>query len=109
MTATKCIEYCRGADQNFTIAVLETEKCSCGSDHTLNMDASYILSKTKCRKDVTGTTGSWNERTMIGDDNGSPNPTVALYNIQHEINRYHADKYGATTCFEVTRDLMITR
>ena len=89
--------------------MLETEKCLCGTEHTLDMDADYILSKAKCKKDNTGMTGYWNERTMIGEDNGSPSPTVALYNIQHEINRYHADKYGASTCFEVTRELMITR
>ena len=109
MTAAKCIEHCRGVDQNFTLAVLESEKCSCGTEDTLDLNEDYILSKTQCQKDVTGTIGGWNERTMIGDDSGSPAPTVAFYNIEHEINRYHGDKYGASTCFDVTRELMLTR
>ena len=88
--------------------MVETGKCLCGTEHTLSMDADYILSKTKCKKGDAGMTGNWNERTMIGEDSGSP-ATIALYNIQHEINRYHGDKYGATTCFDVTRELMISR
>ena len=110
MTAQKCIEYCRGMDQNFTIAVLESEKCSCGHEHALDLKADYILPKSQCQKDLgIGPDRSWNERTMIGDDSASPNPTVALYNIQYEKNRYHGDKYGASTCFDATRELMLTR
>ena len=107
MTSSKCIEYCRGLDQNFTLAVLQSEKCQCGTSHTLDFNEDYILSKSKCRKRIE-TDEWWNERTMIGDDNGSPK-SVALYNIEYETDRYHGDKYGASTCFDVTRELMLTR
>lgn len=106
MTSTKCIEHCRGVNQSFTFAILESEKCSCGTEHTLDFGEDYVLSKSKCKKVLTG---GWNERTMIGDDSGDPNPTVAFYNIEHETNRYHGDQYGASTCYDVTRELMLTR
>ena len=109
MTSSKCIEYCRGADQNFTVAVLESQKCSCGTGHILDFSADYILPKSKCKKELTDETGAHNENTMIGDDNASPNPTVAFYNIEYEGNRYHGDHYGASTCFDAARELMLTR
>ena len=109
MTSTKCIEYCRGLDQNFTIAVLESAKCSCGTAHTLDLTENFVLSKSQCQKKVLESDGEWwNDRTMIGDNAGSPG-SIALYNIEHETNRYHGDKYGASTCFDVARELMITR
>ena len=109
MTSPKCIEYCRGVDQSFTVAVLESQKCSCGTGHDLDFTSDYILPKSKCKKELTDETGAHNERTMIGDDSASPNPTVAFYNIEYEGNRYRGDQYGVSTCFEAARELMPLR
>ena len=105
MTSIKCIEYCRGLNNNYTLAVLESTKCSCGTNHTLDMHGTYRISKTKCIKSLSG----WNEVTMVGNDNETSGSTIAMYNIQQEVNRYHGDKYGSSTCHAITRELMITR
>ena len=109
MTSAKCIEYCRGLDKNFTLAVLKSAKCMCGTSHTLDLTEEYVLSKSQCQKKV-DTSGLewWNEHSMVGENNSSPQ-SVALYNIDYETNRYHGDKYGASTCFDATRELMLTR
>ena len=107
MTSARCIEYCRGLDRNFTLAALRSAKCSCGTSHTLDLTEDYVLSKSQCRKNVEIASEWWNERSMIGDNQGSPK-SIALYNIDYETNRYHGDKYGASTCFDATRELMTT-
>ena len=106
MTSAKCIEYCRGHTQSFSLAILDTETCTCGSSHSLDADDDrYILSPEKCMKNVTQ---GWNEMTFIGNDAADP-PTVALYNIQHETTEYHSSKYGSSTCHSITNELMITQ
>ena len=103
---TKRIKYCRRADPNFSVAVLESEACSCGTGNSLDLADDYISPKIMYKKELTDETGPHNESNMGGDYSASPNPTVAFYNIEYEGNRYRGDHYGVSTCFEAARELM---
>ena len=115
ISAPKCIQYCRGTNASY--AVLEELKCTCATEHTLDLTGPVITVP-----NPSGETnpirppshcGSSEARTMIGSDT-SP-ATIAMYRIDYDdawssdTSRYEGAKIGSTTCNSIAKELFITR
>ena len=97
ISATKCIDHCRGAGSKFTLVF--ATKCSCGSgiDPNFNLGNPQFSTNVKPLGDCARSTSN----QMIGD---AAKQTVALYSLDYADPTVNATqvrkgyKVGPTTC-----------